>query len=431
VTSDNPPMILTAGKGGPALEHFSNQADRTGSRDAACIVRMTFTAATRQRNTLRWTHGVRRGVSLTVLSHQVEQYSLPRPDFAPPVRYGTLTLETRWLLSPLAGFTNLPFRRIVRSLGGVGLATTDLVNARGLLAGSEKTHQLIETCDDDQPFAVQIFGADAAIMCDAAQFLETRGVDSIDINMGCPVDRITKTGSGAGMMCRTDKTVRLVERVVESVGIPVTVKMRLGWDTNRITAPRFAAMFEDAGVTAIAIHGRTREQGFSGKVDSMGIGQVVHAVRRIPVVGNGDVRSVSDADRMIRETGCHAVSIGRGALANPWIFRQLEEWEQSGFWSPAGSFDDRLELLNRQFLFLQQRHGSARAIILFRRMGHWYLKGMCVRKKLRGRFQSARTREEFDCILRIIADEGPVTGSRTGVLRAVNVPVPSGPVERW
>lgn len=360
----------------------------------------------------------------TTLSH-------PRPDFPPQLAYGSLKLPTRYLLSPLAGFTNLPFRRIVRALGGLGLGTTDLVNARGLLAGGERTLQLVETTPDDSPFAVQIFGAEADVMAEAAQFLEERGVDSVDINMGCPVNRITKGGSGASMMCKTDDTVALVEKVVQSVSIPVTCKMRLGWDDTQLTAPLFAKLFEEVGVAAIAIHGRTREQGFSGVVSREGIRAVVEAVEKIPVIGNGDVRSIPDAARMLKETGCHGVSVGRGALANPWIFKQLAAWEATGSFPPAGTFDERLALLMKQFAYLEERNGTTRAIVRFRKMGHWYLKGMRVRKRLRGDFQLAKTRKEFDEIIAIIREEGPITGPRSGVLTDVHVPVPSGPVERW
>ncbi len=361
----------------------------------------------------------------------MQTFRQPRPNFPPPVRYGPLELPSRYLLSPLAGYTNLPFRRVVRSLGGVGLATTDLVNARGLLAGNRKSLQLIETCPEDRPFAVQIFGADPSAMCDAAQMLEARGVDSIDINMGCPVDRITKSGSGASMMCRADETVVLVQKVVQAVSIPVTVKMRLGWDDTQLAAPNFARAFEDVGVAAVAIHGRTRAQGFSGSVSLDGIRQVVEAVERIPVVGNGDVRNVADADRMLRETGCQAVSIGRGALANPWIFRQLAEWEATGEFAAPGNFDERMQLLRQQYGFLEERHGTESAIIMFRKMGHWYLKSMRVRAWLRNRFQMAKTREELDAVLREITEAGPVRGTRTGVLPDMHVPVPSGPVDRW
>ncbi len=182
----------------------------------------------------------------------------PFPNPQLPLCYGPLKLATRFLLSPLAGYTNLPFRRIVRELGGVGLATTDLVNARALLEGSEKTWQLVETCPEDSPFAVQIFGREIWSMREAAQLLESRGVHSIDINMGCPVDRITKAGAGASLMCKPDETVTLVQSVVEAVKIPVSVKMRLGWDETQLTAPKFARLFEEVGVAAVAIHGRTR-----------------------------------------------------------------------------------------------------------------------------------------------------------------------------
>ena len=222
---------------------------------------------------------------------------------------------------------------------------------------------MIETCPAERPFAVQIFGGDPAILRDAAQFLEERGVDSVDINMGCPVDRITKNGAGASMMCRADATIALVRQVVEAVSIPVTVKMRLGWDSTQITAPKFAREFEQVGVAAVAIHGRTREQGFSGQVDRDGIRRVVEAVERIPIIGNGDIRTIADAARMLSETGCAGISIGRGALANPWIFRQLVQWEETGRYDPPGNFEERLELFKRQFGYLEESRGTRSAIV--------------------------------------------------------------------
>jgi nifR3 family TIM-barrel protein len=348
-----------------------------------------------------------------------------------PLHYGSLRLPSRYLLSPLAGFTNLPFRRVVRQLGGLGLATTDLVSARGLLEGSAKSFQLIESCPEDRPFAVQIFGDDPAVMRDASRMLHERGVDSIDINMGCPVQRITSGGAGSAMMCRRNDTLRLVQTVVEAVPIPVTVKMRLGWDATQITAPFFAREFEQIGIAAVAIHGRTREQGFTGGVSRDGIRLVVEAVTRIPVIGNGDIRSVDDAARMFAETGCHGISIGRGALANPWIFRQLVEWETTGECSPPGNFEDRLSLMSRQMYFLCDQVGEQRAVSAFRKMGHWYLKAMRVRADLRNDFQTAQSWDELLGVLQRITEAGPMTGSRTGLLPAMHVAVPSGPVERW
>lgn len=357
-----------------------------------------------------------------------EIHSQPAPQ---PLQYGALRLPSRYLLSPLAGFTNLPFRRVCREIGGVGLCTTDLVSARGLLEKNEKSLQLIATHEIDTPYAVQIFGPDPIEMRDAAQFLQAYGVDSIDINMGCPVDRITKGGAGSAMMCSTEATISLVQSVVEAVDVPVTVKMRLGWDDTQLTAPKFAREFEQIGVAAVAIHGRTREQGFSGQVNRDGIRQVVAAVDSIPVIGNGDILTVDDAARMFQETGCQGISIGRGALANPWIFRQLVEWEATGTFTPPGNFDDRLELMLRQFSYLEELVGTRRAIVMFRKMGHWYLKGMRVRKALRHQFQIARTEQEMKAALAAIRHAGPIGNDRTGLLPDMHVPVPSGPVEKW
>lgn len=356
---------------------------------------------------------------------------VPRPEFRAALCYGSLQLESRYLLSPLAGFTTLPFRRIVRRLGGVGLATTDLVNARALLSRSVRTMEMVETHPEDRPFAVQIFGNETSVMADAARLLLSLGVDTIDINMGCPVNRIAGSGAGAGMMCNVDGTVKLVQAVVEAVAIPVSVKMRLGWDSHSLTAPIFAREFEQVGIAAVAIHGRTREQGFGGSVSLPGIRAVVEAVDRIPVIGNGDIRNVSDAATMLKETGCHGVSVGRAALANPWIFRQLSQWEATGGFAPAGTFDERLELMLQQFVCLEERHGSARAIILFRKMAHWYLKGMRIPKRLRGDFQKISTRDELNAAISLIRETGPVDGNRTGVLSEAQISVPAGPVDKW
>ena len=347
------------------------------------------------------------------------------------LQFGALTLPSRYLLSPLAGFTNLPFRRVCREIGGVGLCTTDLVSARGLLEKSGKSLQLIQTHEIDTPYAVQIFGPDPIEMRDAAQFLQEFGVNSIDINMGCPVDRITSGGAGSAMMCSSNATLELVQAVVEAVAIPVTVKMRLGWDETQLTAPKFAREFEQVGVVAVAIHGRTREQGFRGSVNREGIRKVVEAVDSIPVIGNGDILNVEDAQQMFRVTGCQGISIGRGALANPWIFRQLVEFETTGAASPPGNFDEGLTLMMKQFGYLEEQVGTQRAIAMFRKMGHWYLKAMRVRKALRHQFQIARTRGEMEMALKAIQHAGPIGGNRTGTLPDMHVPVPSGPVEKW
>ena len=360
------------------------------------------------------------------------RYYYPPPQRLESVCLGTLPLGTRYCLSPLAKYTNLPFRRVVRGCGGLGLATCDLVNARALLAGSAKSLALIRTCETDTPFAAQIFGSEPEYLRDAAQFLEARGgIDVIDINMGCPVDHVTKNGAGARLMGNLSRSVELVQAVVEAVRLPVTVKMRLGWDETQLTAPRFAREFEQIGIRAVAIHGRTRSQGFTGSVDLSGIRKVVEAVATIPVIGNGDVRTIPDAARMLDRTGCQAVSIGRGALANPWIFRQLSQWEQTGWYDPPGNFEERLDLVRQQYQYHRELDGEEHGLTAYRRTVHWYLKAMRVRAGLRDRVQHARTGDEFRDALEAIRGEGPVEGSRTGILPELQVPVPAGPVERW
>ncbi|HKW27985.1 MAG TPA: tRNA-dihydrouridine synthase family protein, partial [Verrucomicrobiae bacterium] len=237
------------------------------------------------------------------------------------MRIGSLTLLSNLFLSPLAGYTNLPFRLVVREIGGVGLCTTDLVNARSLLEKNPKAFKLIETRPADSPLAVQLFGSIPEEMRDAAQALEARGIAAIDINMGCPVRKVCNVGGGSAMMTELAKTAGLVRVMVNAVKIPVTAKMRLGWDDQNITAPDLARALEDVGVAAIFVHGRTREQGFGGTVNLAGIRKVVAAVKQIPVIGNGDIITPQAAAKMLDETGCAGVSIGRGAFYNPWIFQ--------------------------------------------------------------------------------------------------------------
>src|SRR5476651_1672241 len=245
------------------------------------------------------------------------------------MRFGSLILKSNLFLSPLAGYTNLPFRLVVREVGGVGLCTTDLVNARSLLEKNHKALKLIETRPADSPFAVQLFGSVPEEMRDAAVLLENLGVHSIDINMGCPVKKVCKVGGGSAMMTELDKTAALVKGMVNAVKIPVTAKMRLGWDDDNLTAPDLARTLEEVGIAAIFVHGRTREQGFAGTVNLAGIRKVVEAVKNIPVIGNGDIITPPAAKKMFDETGCAGVSIGRGAFYDPWIFKRTLQYLNS------------------------------------------------------------------------------------------------------
>src|SRR5437868_8193231 len=218
------------------------------------------------------------------------------------MQLGNLPLNSNLFLSPLAGYTNLPFRLALREIGGLDLATTDLVNARSLLEKNPKALKLIETSPADRPLAVQLFGSVPEEMRDAAAYLESIGLASIDINMGCPVRKVCRVGGGSAMMTELDKTAQLVKGMVNAVKIPVTAKMRLGWDDQNLTAPDLARALEDVGVAAIFVHGRTREQGFGGTVNLAGIRAVVQALKHTPVVGNGDVTTAEAARMMIDET---------------------------------------------------------------------------------------------------------------------------------
>jgi tRNA-dihydrouridine synthase B len=346
-----------------------------------------------------------------------------------PLNLRSLLVPSRYFLSPLAGYTNLAFRRAVRELGGLGLATTDLVNARALLKASPRTMDLIAIADDDRPVAIQIYGNNPQEMAAAAQWLETYGTDVIDINMGCPVHKVTKGGGGSAMMCDVVNTVKLVADVVNAVKIPVTVKMRLGWDDANHSAPHFAREFEQVGVAAVIIHGRTREQGFSGNVNIDGIRRVVEAVERIPVIGNGDVRTIADAERMLQETGCAGVSIGRGALLNPWIFDQLSRWEATGDPGTAADYNARLDFMARHYHYLVKERGERFASLNYRKFAGWYCKVLKPGKAIQQRLVMLENMEEFDDLVRQIRAQGPPPHWHAG--RPPEIAVPHGPIAHW
>ncbi len=206
----------------------------------------------------------------------------------------------------------------------------------------------------------------------AARQVEAQGATVVDINMGCPVRKVVRSGGGSALLCQVDRAVELVGAVVRAITIPVTVKMRLGWDDESLTAPVLAREFEQVGAAAVIVHGRTRAQGFSGSVNRDGIRAVVEAVRQIPVVANGDVRTIADAAAMFEQTGCAAISIGRGALANPFFFCQLYQWARTGEPGPAPDFDERLDLMCRHFHGLLDRRGEFYACLQFRKILKWY-----------------------------------------------------------
>ena len=361
-----------------------------------------------------------------------------------PLWIGGRNLATRYFLAPLAGYTHLAFRRVVRECGGVGLATTDLVQASHLIAGTKWARELVTTHPDDSPLSVQIYGGVLEHLVRAAQWLEDHGYAAVDINMGCPMAKITGQGGGARLMCDTEGACGLVERVVTAVDIPVTVKMRLGWDREQISAPALAREFEKLGVAAITIHGRTRQQGFRGTVDLDGIRAVVEAVEQIPVIGNGDVRTPSDAWRMRELTGCAAVAIGRGALYDPWIFRRLELAKTSrGRQPPDSSANhdapvlqtdlgpapaEQIRFLSRHFDLMVDQHGEFHSCRMFRKFAAWSGATLGIPEDLEDRLRRFESIAEFEAI---VAEIRLRHGTRRDTRPTAEIKVPNGPVEYW
>ncbi len=336
-------------------------------------------------------------------------------------------MPSRYFLAPLAAYTDLAFRRAVRELGGLGLATTDLVQATLLLSGTRRSLELIATTPDDRPLSVQIYGGKVDELVRAARWLQDHGYEGVDINMGCPVARINSQGGGARLMCDREGAVRAVAAVVDAVRVPVTVKMRLGWDDDQITAPELARRFEQVGVAAVTVHGRTRQQGFSGSVRLDGIRAVVEAVERMPVVGNGDVRTVEDAFRMRLVTGCQAVAIGRGALLDPWIFRKIEQAER-GERPTEPSPDEQLAFLVRHFTLLTEQHRRY-ACVLFRKYAAWYGARLGIPEDLEDQLRRLESYEQFDRLVEQIRRRHGER--RSAVPTALQRLSPPGPTDRW
>lgn len=339
---------------------------------------------------------------------------------------GSRVAPSRVFLSPLAGYTQLAFRRALRELGGLGLATTDLVHATELLAGKKFTRELIVTTPDDQPLSIQIYGARTERLVAAARWLEDRGYQGIDLNMGCPMAKVNGQGGGAKLMCDSDGAARMAAAVVEAVSLPVTVKMRLGWDRSSITSPRLARQLEEVGVAAITIHGRTRQQGFRGSVHHDAIAQTVQAVKTIPVIGNGDIRTVDDAMAMRRLTGCAAIAIGRGAMLDPWIFRKIADVD-AGRMPREPSPEEQIRFLVRHFTLMTEQHGE-RACILFRKFAAWYGVRLGIPDDLEQRLRQLPNVEAFG---ELVAELRERHGERQSQIPTALLKVPNGPVELW
>ncbi|PTQ51292.1 MAG: tRNA dihydrouridine synthase B [Brockia lithotrophica] len=301
-----------------------------------------------------------------------------------PWKLAHLTLETPVVLAPMAGVTNVAFRVLARRLGA-SLIYTEMVSADGIVRRNPQTRQFLVLDPDEHPVALQLFGNDIAVLAEAARIVEAEtDADLIDVNLGCPAPKVVKNFAGAAWLREPRRVEALFRALTDAVRLPVTAKIRLGWDERSITAVEVARAVEAGGGAAVAVHARTRAQGYSGNADWSWIRRVREAVA-IPVIGNGDVRSPQDAKRMLEVTGADAVMIGRAALGNPWILHRTVHYLRTGDLLPEPTPEERVALAREHLRRLLALKGEARAVREMRRHLAWYLKGLP---------QAARLREE-------------------------------------
>lgn len=286
---------------------------------------------------------------------------------------GPLTLKNNILLAPMAGITDLPFRTIVRGFG-CGLAFTEMVSASGLMRGAEKTCRYLDSSSADRPLGIQLFGCDPDILASATRIAVEKGADLIDINMGCPVKKVVKTGSGAALMRDPWRVAAILKAVRKATGLPLTVKIRAGWRPREINALEIGRIAEACGVDAVILHPRTVDQGFSGLSD-WGLIAALKAQLQIPIIGSGDVRRPQDASGMLGQTGCDAVMVGRGALGNPWIIRNILAYLAGGDVCTP-SLTEREETIRRHLELAIDYYGEEIGTRDFRKHLLWYTKGL-------------------------------------------------------
>jgi tRNA-dihydrouridine synthase B len=306
---------------------------------------------------------------------------------------GSLSLKNKVFLAPMAGVTDSPFRRLVKEMG-CSLVYTEMVSAKGALCAPAQTLKIARFEECERPVGLQLFGSEPDVFAAAADFCMELKPDLIDINMGCPVRKVAGKGEGCALMRDTGKAYAITHALCQAVPVPVTVKMRKGWDGELENAVEVALAVQEAGAAAVTIHGRTREQGYSGRADWQAIGRVKAALH-IPVIGNGDIRHPRDAQAMLDETGCDAVMIGRGAMGNPWLIQRTVHLLETGELIPEPGLDERLSLARRHLAMAVQNKGEYIGVREMRKHISWYFKGLYGASALRNRIMQATREEEM------------------------------------
>ncbi len=313
---------------------------------------------------------------------------------------GNVKIKNRVVLAPMAGISNSAYRTIVKEMGA-GLIYAEMVSDKAITYGNNKTIDMLYMTDFERPIAQQIFGTDVDSFTAAAKYIyHNMHPDIIDINMGCPVPKVAlRAQAGSALLKNPEKVYNIVKSVVEAVPIPVTVKIRSGWDQNSINAVEIAKKVEEAGASAIAVHGRTRSQGYSGKADWNIIKQVKEAVS-IPVIGNGDIKTCYDAKRMLEETNCDAVMIGRGCLGNPWLIKECVDYLEKGLEPTPISLEEKLDMILKHIDYLKKTKNPKVANLEMRTHIGYYLKGIKSANNLKENVFKCKTIDELEGLIK-------------------------------